>query len=308
MRKPRALRSGDRIAVVAPASPFAREAFDAGIAELRVLGFDPVFDERIFERNAYLAGSAETRASVFRQAWEDSGIAALVAARGGYGSVQILPLLDAAFCAASPKPFIGYSDNTSILSWLTWTCGVVCFHGPMIEGRFARGEAGYDRDTFTRALCRTMPIGEVSHPQVEVLQAGEASGPLTGGTITQLTASFGTPYAFDPPRGCVLFLEEVGERPYRIDRMVTQLRLSGILARASAVVFGELTRCEEAVGGPAVRDVVVDLMAGFHGPVLYGLPSGHTDGPTLTLPFGVRARVVTSGSPGIVIEAAAVVD
>lgn len=308
MRKPRALRPGDRIAVVAPASPFAREAFDAGLAELRLLGFEPVVDERIFERRAYLAGSAETRASVFRKAWDDPEIAALVAARGGYGSVQILPFLEAASCGASPKPFIGYSDNTSILSWLTWACGMVSFHGPMIEGRFACGEAGYDRDTFTRSLCRTTPIGVVTHPHVEVLRAGEASGLLTGGTITQLTASLGTPYAFDPPQGCVLFLEDVGERPYRIDRMVTQLRLSGILARASAVVFGELTRCEEPGGEPAIRDVVADLMSGFRGPVLYGLPSGHTAGPTLTLPFGVRARVVTGGSPGLVIEESAVVD
>jgi muramoyltetrapeptide carboxypeptidase len=147
----------------------------------------------------------------------------------------------------------------------------------------------------------------VTHPQVEVLREGEASGMLIGGTLTQITSSLGTPFAFDPPRGSVLFLEDVGERPYRIDRMFTQLRLSGLLARVSALVFGEMIRCEEPGGTPLVRDVVAELVEAFPGPVLYGLPSGHTVGPTMTLPFGVRARVVTGGSPGLVIEEAAVV-
>lgn len=306
MRRPRALRPGDRVAIVAPASPFARDEFDAGVAELRTLGFEVVYDESVFERTGYVAGSAETRASAFTRAWMDPSIAALVAARGGYGSVQLLPLLDPAM-GDRPKPFVGYSDNTSILSWLTLTCGVVSFHGPMIEGRFARGEAGYDRDTFTRCLCRSEPPGEIGHPQMETLHAGEAAGMLIGGTLAQITASLGTPYAFDPPSGCVLFFEEVAERPYRIDRMLTQLRLSGILGRASALVFGEMARCDEPGGNPAARQVVAELTAGFPGPVLYGLPSGHTAGPTLTLPFGVRARVLTLPRPRLVIEEAAVV-
>lgn len=306
MRRPRALRPGDRVAIVAPASPFARDDFDAGVVELRTLGFEVVYDDSVFERTGYVAGSAETRASAFTRAWMDPSIAALVAARGGYGSVQLLPLLDPAM-AGRPKPFIGYSDNTSILSWLTLTCGVVSFHGPMIEGRFARGEAGYDRDTFTRCLCRPEPPGEIGHPHMETLHTGEAAGMLIGGTLTQITASLGTPYAFDPPSGCVLFLEDVAERPYRIDRMLTQLRLSGILGRASALVFGEMARCDEPGGNPAARQVVADLTAGFPGPVVYGLPSGHTAGPTLTLPFGVRARVLTRPRPVLVIEEPAVI-
>jgi muramoyltetrapeptide carboxypeptidase len=293
---------------VAPASAFNRDEFDAGVADLRSLGFDVVYDERIFDRRGYLAGPAEARADVFRRAWTDSAIAGLVAVRGGYGSVHILPLLDAKIFAGTPKPFIGYSDNTSILSWLTLAHGIVSFHGPMLEGRFARGMAGYDPDTFRRCLCRSEPVGLVTHAQVDVLHPGEAAGMLIGGTITQLTSSLGTPFAFDPPLGCVLFLEDVGERPYRIDRLLTQLRLSGILARASGLVFGEMTACDEPGGTPAVRDVIAEMTAEFPGPVLYGLPSGHTTGPTMTLPFGVRARVVTSGQPGIVIEEAAVVD
>jgi muramoyltetrapeptide carboxypeptidase len=247
------------------------------------------------------------RAGAFRRAWADPGTAALIAVRGGYGSVQMLPLLDPAEMRRTPKAFIGYSDNTSLLVWLTGACGIVSFHGPMLEGRLARGESGYDRDTFTRVLTRAAAAGAISHAQVEVVRPGEAAGVLLGGTLTQLLASFGTPYAFDPPAGHILFLDEVAERPYRIDRMLTQLRLSGILGRASAVVFGELPRCDEpGTGGPAIKAVVSDLLDGFSGPVLFGLPSGHTAGACLTIPFGVRARVVTAPAPALIIEESAV--
>jgi muramoyltetrapeptide carboxypeptidase len=307
MRKPRALRPGDRLAVVAPASPFARDEFDAGIEEIRSLGFEPVFDNSVFERQAYVAGPADVRADAWLRAWRDPSVAALIAARGGYGSVQILPMLaGAGVCGGPVKAFIGYSDNTSILSWLTSSCGMVSFHGPMIEGRLAKGEAGYDRATFRRCLMQSEPMGEVTHPQLEGLQAGEAEGILVGGTLTQLLASLGTPFAFDPPRGCVLFLDEVGERPYRLDRMLTQLRLSGLLARTSAVVFGELPGCDEPGGSLAGRTVVRQILADFSGPILFGLPSGHTSGATLTLPFGVRARVNGGRHPSLAILESAV--
>jgi muramoyltetrapeptide carboxypeptidase len=307
MRRPRALRRGDRVALVAPASAFARDEFDAGVAELRRLGFQPVYDETVFARHHYTAGDAATRAAAFRRAWTDPSIAALVAVRGGFGSMQLLPLLDRGEIRSKPKPFIGYSDNTSLLAWITTGCGVVAFHGPMIEGRFARGEGGYDADTFTRVLTRAEPAGEITHPKLEVLAPGEAAGMLLGGTLTQIVASLGTPFAFDPPRDHILFIDEVGERPYRIDRMLTQYRQSGLLARAAAIVFGELPRCDEpGDAGPLVRTIVADVLSDFPGPILFGLPSGHTDGATLTLPFGVRARVVAGASPALVVEEAAV--
>ncbi|HYT65855.1 MAG TPA: LD-carboxypeptidase [Vicinamibacterales bacterium] len=307
MLKPRALRPGDRIAVVAPASSFAREAFDAGVAELRRLGFEPVYDDSVFSRTRYTAGNADLRAGAFRRAWVDPSIAALIAVRGGYGSVQMLPLLDRAEIRRTPKAFIGYSDNTSLLSWITGHCGVVSFHGPMLEGRLARGETGYDRDTFERVLTRPSPAGPITHSDLVAIRGGETSGVLTGGTLTQLVASLGTPYAFDPPAGHILFLDEVAERPYRIDRMLTQLRLSGLLSRAAGIVFGELPRCDEpADGGPSIKSVVADVLEGFPGPVLFGLPSGHTNGACLTLPFGVRARIVTAPGPALIVEEAAV--
>jgi muramoyltetrapeptide carboxypeptidase len=139
-----------------------------------------------------------------------------------------------------------------------------------------------------------------------VFREGAASGMLIGGTMTQLAASLGTPYAFDPPSGCILFLDEVAERPYRVDRLFTQLKLAGIIDRASALVFNELPRCDEPAGAPAVRDVVSTLVADFRGPVLFGLPTGHTEGPMLTVPFGVTARIDTRALPGLIIEESAV--
>jgi muramoyltetrapeptide carboxypeptidase len=307
MRKPRALRPGDRIAVVAPASAFARHEFEAGIAELRALGFEPTYEESVFERRAYLAGPPDVRASAWLRAWTDPSIAALIAVRGGFGSVQLLPALaELDFDSHEPKAFIGYSDNTSILSWLTTRKGIVTIHGPMLEGRLAHGDAGYDRDTFLRCVCRPEPMGEISHPQTETLHSGECAGMLVGGTLTQLVGSLGTPYAFDPPQGHVLFVDEVAERPYRLDRLLMQLKLSGLLRRASGVVFGELPRCEEPDGSIDARTVVRESLAGFPGPVLIGLPSGHTAGATLTLPLGVRARVVANSRPLLVIEESAV--
>lgn len=307
MLKPRALKSGDRVAVVAPASAFKREEFDEGIAEIERLGFEPVYDESVFERQRYLAGSPETRARALRSAWCDPTIAGVIGVRGGYGSAQVLPLLDAGEARRAAKPFIGYSDLTAVLTFLTVQCGVVGFHGPMLAGRLSRGAAGYDAATLLHAVARPEPMGELPSSGLDTIRPGEAQGPLYGGTITQLLASFGTPFAFVPPPGCILFLEEVGERPYRLDRMITQLRQSGTLAQASGLVIGELPNCDEPGGDPAARAVMADLLADFPGPVLIGLPSGHATGPALTLPLGVGCRVVAGARPAVIIEESAVV-
>jgi muramoyltetrapeptide carboxypeptidase len=307
MLRPPRLRSGDRVAVVAPASSFPRDEFDKGIAELRLLGFEPVFDDRVFARHAgYLAGEGTVRAAAFLEAWQDPSIRAVIAVRGGYGSVHMLPHLQGHDLRRSPKAFIGYSDLTTVLSHLTTNCGIVSFHGPMLDRRLGRGVDGYDRDSFVRALTSAEPLGELASPALETFVKGEAVGVLAGGTLEQLVASLGTPFAFKPPEGCVLFLEDVGERPYRLDRMLTQMRLASLLKNASAVVLGEFPNCDEPGGELSGRGVLADLFKDFGGPVVYGFPSGHTAGPLVTLPFGVRARVVADGRPRLIIEEAGV--
>jgi muramoyltetrapeptide carboxypeptidase len=306
MRRPRALKRGDRLAIVAPASPFTREEFDRGVDEIRTLGFEPVYDQSVFARQRYVAGPANVRAAAIHAAWNDPSIAGLIGARGGYGSAQVLPLLDRGLAQRAAKAFIGYSDLTAVLTFMTLGCEMVAFHGPMLAGRLGRGAAGYDADSFERALCRVEPLGEMTAQGLESVRGGDARGVLLGGTLTQLLASLGTPFAFAPPAGYVLFLDEVGERPYRLDRMVTQLKQTGLLARASAVVIGELPRCDEPSGEPGARAVMADLFAGFPGPVLIGFPSGHTVSPARTLPFGVACRVIAGPAPRVVIEEAAV--
>lgn len=306
MLKPRALELSDRLAVVAPASPFDRDEFDRGVAEIRRLGFTPVYDESVFSRRGYLAGTADVRAAALLAAWRDPTIAGIIGVRGGYGSTQVLPFLDPADVRRGTKPFIGYSDLTALLTYHLVACGMVAFHGPMLAGRLSEGEQGYDRDSFERALCRSEPMGELTANGLETVKAGEATGVLCGGTITQLLASLATPFAFAPPERSVLFLDEVGERPYRLDRMVTQLRQAGLLQRASAIVVGELPRCDEPSGEPSARAVIADLLADFPGPVLIGFPSGHTTGPAFTLPFGVSARVVAGREPRLIVEESAV--
>jgi muramoyltetrapeptide carboxypeptidase len=308
MQKPRALKPGSRIAVVAPASSFKREEFDAGVAEIARLGFVPVYDDSVFEKGVppYVAGMPVVRAHAIRTALADPSIDGLIGVRGGYGSAQILPLLDAGEIRQAAKPFIGYSDLTVVLNFMAIQCGLVAFHGPMLDECLSRGETKYDRASFLNAVCRPAPVGELSPPGLEALRPGEAAGMLLGGTVTQLLATMGTQWSFEPPSGFVLFFEEVGERPYRLDRMLLQLRQTGILERASAIVIGELNGCDEPNGKITGRGVMADLLADFPGPVLVGFPSGHTKGPVFTLPLGVSCRVIADGRPRVVIEEAAV--
>ena len=310
----RAARSGSKVGLIAPASPFERTEFDKGVAELRRLGFDPVYDERVFERKGFVAGEAESRVAQLIELWEQPGVDAVMAVRGGYGSLQMLPFLSrlgAPILVKPLGPLVGYSDVTSLHIWLNCCAGTTSIHGPMIDRRLSQGPSAYDPESFLASL-RPEPMGELRPAGVEVLKPGEASGQLIGGTMTQLLASLGTPWAFDPSDGCVLFLDEVGERPYRLDRMLVQMRLAGLLTRASAIVFGQMPRCDEDAGVTA-KATVADVLADFPGPILYGFPSGHTTTPFVTLPFGVHARVLAqngadNGGPGLVIEESAVDD
>ena len=161
MLKPRALKPGARIAVVAPASPFKRDEFDAGIRELKALGFEPVYDDSVFAKGSppYVAGTPEIRAKAIRSALADPSIDGIIGVRGGYGSAQLLPLLDVDEARRARKPFIGYSDLTALLSFLTMQCGVTAFHGPMLDECLSRGEARYDRASFLNAVTRAEPDG-----------------------------------------------------------------------------------------------------------------------------------------------------
>ncbi|MDA1094836.1 MAG: LD-carboxypeptidase [Acidobacteria bacterium] len=305
MRKPRALRPGDRVALVAPASPFNHGRFDAGVKEIEALGLTPVVTADLFARRGYVAGHARDRAAALNAAWADDSIAAIMAARGGYGSAQILPFLDQALFRGSTKAFIGHSDLTALLTYLTCYCETTCFHGPMVLN-LGDGTSRYDRRSFQRALMTTEPLGHLEADGLVALRAGRASGRLLGGTLTQLTASLGTPFAFSPPAGFILLLDEIGERPYRIDRMLTQLAASGLLHRAAGIVCGEFPECDEPAGEPAARDALAECLETFPGPVVFGFPTGHTTGPALTVPLGVEVAMEAGARCRVVVTEAGV--
>lgn len=292
MIRPRQLRSGDRIALVAPASGFKEDALQRGVAELARLGFEAVYSPDVFARTSFEAGSAEVRARTLMEAWADPSIGGILAIRGGYGSQQLLPLLDAHAMREARKVLIGYSDVTALLAWSLGQ-GVAALHGPMIDGRLSEGPAAYDVDTFVGAISSSDPLGALDVSAVEVMVPGQAAGVVVAGTLTQFVSLLGTPWALDLPQGAILLLEDVAERPYRIHRMLTQLAQSGTLARAGGLVFGEFRGCDEPGGDPAVKGVLRDFTRGFRGPVLYGLPFGHTTGPSLSIPVGVRGHLST---------------
>lgn len=304
--RPRALRPGDRIALVAPASPLPFAQVEAGADELRSLGFEPFVHPSVTARDGYVAGDAATRAAALLEVVRAPDVRAILAIRGGYGSAELLPYLSPDELRRAAKPLIGYSDITALLTLMTQQAGVVSFHGPMIDRRLAAGPAGYDRDTFMRLLCEPVALGEVPTDDARVMQTGRATGPLVGGTLTQLVSLLGTPWAFDPPEGAILFIDEANERPYRLDRMLLQLRLAGILDRVQGVIFNELPGCDDADGCPTSEAAVRRALAGVRGPMVIGVASGHTSRPMLTLPLGVRVTLHASDAVHLTIDAPAV--
>ena len=309
----RPVRQGSRIALVAPASSFDRTEFDAGVAEIRRLGLEPVWNEKVFEKDFMRAGRPRVRVMDLLRGLDEMDADAVMSVRGGYGSIELLPLLDQERIRRARTAFVGYSDVTSLHSFLGGNVGLASVHGPMIEGRLAKGTSAYDPATFLKSLS-TEPLGELAPEGLEMISPGttppRVAGPLVGGTLTQLLASFGTPFEFRPPDNHVLFLDEVNERPYRLHRMLTQLVQTGRLAKTAAIVFGQLPGCDEPGGAIKAIDAVRDALmtnAGFtRGPILVGFPSGHTTTPLISLPFGVRTTVVAHKSePKLIIEEAA---
>lgn len=305
MKRLRRIKPGDRLALVAPASSFPHEEIAAGVAELERLGFEAVFDETIFDKARFTAGTIDARTRAIHRAWADPDIAALIAVRGGYGSAELLPYLDSEIMRAGRKALIGYSDITALLN-LYLRSDLIAIHGPMVDRRISKGVAAYDEASFLDVLSLAEPAGLMRPDALETLHAGTASGVLVGGTLTQLMALMGTPWAPDPPHGCVWFLEDVGERPYRIHRLMTQMAQCGFLEKAAAIVFGEFPGCDEPGGDPAIRDVLRDFTRDFPGPVLFNFPSGHTAGPTWTLPLGVRVEVNGGPSASLTVLESAV--
>ncbi|MBA2690813.1 MAG: LD-carboxypeptidase [Burkholderiales bacterium] len=279
---------GDTVAVVTPATPFDMEIFAAGVRALETLGFKVKVDPEVHLAFRYTSGSAEQRAGVFQRALADPEVKALIAARGGFGSIHTLPHLDLSGFAANPKRIVGCSDLTTLLHYVWQETQVVTYHGPMVAGDLGRGmDAASEADFMATLAGRSSAAKFIP---LEVLHPGAAEGTLTGGCLSLLSASMGTPYEFEPADG-LLFVEDIREHPYKVDRMLTQLLLGGKLDAVRGIVFGQMTGCEAPQGADyKLQDVLRDLLRPLGVPVYFGFPSGHST-PHFTLPIGAQARM-----------------
>ena len=299
--KPPALKAGDTVGVVAPAAAIERSHLERGLEVVRAMGFRVRVSERALSRDGVLAGTDAERARELQAYFADPEVRAIFAARGGYGCGRLLPLLDFDAIALTPKPFLGFSDATFLLNALVDKSSMVAFHGPMVAMDFARGlgRRGFEH-------LRKLLTGELRGFELaarEAVHPGSAEGLLIGGCLSVVVATLGTPWApsFD---GRILFLEDTGEKAYRIDRMLVQLRQSGALSRCAGVVFGAIRPIEGDEGeARLIMRFIAEQTEGLGCPVLFGIEAGHGS-ENLTLPFGLPVRVDASSRRLIIGEAA----
>ena len=315
--RPRALRAGDTVGLITPSS-YVSDPDRLALAErtARYFGLVPKFAKNGRKRDGYLGGTVEDRVEDLHAMFRDPEVKAVFAIRGGYGASQLLDRIDYDLIRANPKILLGYSDITALHLAIQKRAGLVTFHGPIALSRFTP----YTQTYFRKALFETEPMGRVTNPpdsdplrpehSLRTVRPGNARGPLFGGNLTLVSTTMGTPYEIETS-GRILFLEDVDEEPYSIDRMLTQLRLAGKLDAAAGLIFGECQNCRPREFQPSyestlsVGEVVDEILGRLRIPVLSGLTIGHTD-DQLTLPLGVMAQL-DAGKGELTIEESGVV-
>lgn len=288
--KPPALRPGATLGVVSPASTAKRELIERGIAELESAGYRIKLGKHVWGGGPlYYAGTFAERLEDLHAAFADDEVDGIICTRGGWGSAELLPYLDANLVHAHPKAFIGYSDHSSLHSWFQNEASLTTFYAPMVAADFAR-DGGVDLASWRNTFEGVDNWSLDANDGLRVLQSGVAEGSLLGGCISILTAGLGTPYA---PQfaDSVLFLEDIGTKPYQWDRMLLHLRYSGRLDRVHGIVFGNMAQCVAEEEQELLERAILHGLRGFEGPVAIGLHSGHVDGANRTLPLGVFTRL-----------------
>lgn len=292
MIKPAALVPGAKVGVIAPGGFVEKSKLEAGLQTIRDLGFEPVSGENVLARRLHTAGGAEERMSDLLWSLTDPGLSGVICARGGEGASQLLPWLETA--DIRPRVFCGYSDITALHAWLRGR-GWITFHGPLVAAELASG--AFDRAGF---------LGEVTGERTKAsfglrsLKAGSATGTLTGGCLSLMCSLAGTRWAHPwSPGATILLLEDVDEPPYRIHRMLTQLRDSEGLRDVAGIVFGTMAGCSaKQDAGYTLDEIILDALEGFDGPIAFGLPAGHGPEPIATLPLGVDCLLTAAdGAP-----------
>lgn len=303
------LKFGDTLGFVAPSGTVRTEgAIERAVRETERMGFKVKLGESAGRKYGYLSGSDEVRARDINNMFADDEVDAIVCLRGGYGAMRILDRLDYELIARHPKIFMGFSDVTALHIALLNRCGLATFHGPMAAVNWANSPIDdYSRTSMYKALMHAEPMGELCNPPEQARQTvhpGAAEGLLVGGNLMLIASSLGTPWEIDT-KGRILFIEEVGERTYCVDRMLTQLRLAGKFDDCAGVVFGNFADCpvEYPEFGLTLEEIIQDLVVPSGKPVFTGLRCGHCK-PTLTLPFGVKCRMDADECTLTVLESA----
>lgn len=294
MLKPKPLKAGDTIGIIAPASPTTFEKVQLAKLKIEALGFKVKLGKSCFKSMGYLAGSDELRVEDINNMFTDKEIKGVICLRGGYGSLRLLNKIDFQLLKDNPKIFVGYSDITTLHIAINQICNMVTFHGPMAVNIAEKFFNEYSRDYLIKALTSAKPMGMLTNPAGEnivKLRGGRAKGKIIGGNLSLVTSTLGTPFEIDT-KGKILFLEEIGEEPYRVDRMLTQLALAGKLEDAVGFVLGDWEDCEArgTEESPKLIEVIKDILLPFKKPILYNLQAGHCR-IKLTIPFGVEAML-----------------
>ena len=302
--RPPALRQGDTVGIIAPASGFRRDHFETGCDTLRRLGYRPFYLSSIFERQSYFAGSMQRRINELHEMFSRPEVRAILCARGGYGCNYLLPHLDLNLIQSNPKIFAGCSDVTTLLTYLCDRLGLVAFYAPMVAGDFARPN-GVDLEAWSTAVSSADSYTRAfDYQDVQPLVEGSGEGILYGGCLSLLCASLGTPYEIRT-EGTILFLEDRGEKPYQIDRMLMQLKLAGKFNGVKGIIFGEMIDCGVQQGTPdPLADPILRTVGDLGIPVAIGLKSGHVSGDNFTLPLGVNGTLSVKGNVILKIAAA----
>jgi len=281
--RPKRLSPGETIGVVAPAGRVDPLDLHQGVLRLEQLGFKVILGKEVEKSHRYFAGKDIDRAADLQSMFERSDVRAILSARGGSGTARLLRFLDPDRLRAFPKIFVGCSDITTLLLYFARTFGWVTFHGPMAATQFGRDPNPVRNENFIR-LLRGEAM-KMSFPSVQVLRAGQAEGVLTGGCLTLICTTIGTPYEIET-EGKILFIEDIDEAPYRIDRMLTYLKQLGKFDQIRGIIFGQMPRCQPEL----LPEIILEILDDFPGPILFGFPSGHGES-LATLPFGVPMEI-----------------
>ncbi len=285
VRKPVPLKRGDKVGIFAPSGAVNSDQLDEGISAIKREGFEIVLADGILDRKGYLAGDKEIRAKALEDLFKRDDVKAIFCARGGFGAIQLLPLLNRKIMRSHPKIFVGYSDVSVLLNWLFQSCGLVSFHGPMVVMDVARGLKGQSRDLFWDTLCGASDTWFVNGIPTCPGKRKVVEAEMVGGCLSVVVTTLGTPFEIETT-GKILFLEDVGEKTYRIERMLTHLKMAGKLQKVAGVVLGEFT--DRDVGGARdLTEVMEELFQDAEYPVLSGISAGHGEENYL-LPFGVK--------------------